>query len=78
MRTRPRYPNQTAIVEHFEARWRAYQGHGFPTLSPPHVLAARFEIGATDAARVLSALFGVTISRQLVNHVRTQRKNRKD
>jgi hypothetical protein len=70
---------QRAIISHFEDRWGWYQGANRPDLMPPSVIAARFDIGATDLARILTALFGFPFSRESVNYARGERaKNRKD
>lgn len=75
----PEVSQQTAIIDHFQDRWSWYQGNSGPSMLPPYVMAARFEIGATDLARILTALFGFEFSRESVNYARGQRaKNRKD
>ena len=66
----------TAIINHFEDRWDRYQARDRPDLQPPDVMAARFEIGATDLARILSALFGFPFSPEAVNYARKQRNKR--
>jgi hypothetical protein len=69
----PQEPGITGIVRHFERRWSQYQGTDRPDMRPPFVMAARFQIGNTDTARILSALFDLTVT---PDHVRDVRKTR--
>lgn len=62
---------QTAIVRHFERLWSRIQPNDeWPDRRPPDIMAARFTIGPTDLARILSALFGFEISRANVKDAR--------
>jgi hypothetical protein len=68
---------QHAIIRHFEDHWSDYQGQDRPMLRPPDVMAARFEIGAADLARILTALFGFDFSRESVTYARRQRREKR-